>query len=665
MPTLDEIEAELARRQQGLSLWAIESELAMREAEQIPMGEGLALSALSGVSLNFGDELVAGLLAVPGAIATGRGVGETYDDILFDLREKQRKFREQAPVASFAAELGGGMLTGGAGAVKGLGQSGMSLATRTALSGAATGGLAGAGAGEDLEQRLDLAGKGAAIGGAFGAATPVIQKAGIKAGSFTKDALKRAFTAQESRALRTLASKMDASDIDTVKAAAMIRKGGENASLSDLEIYKGVSKALASDPSQAKVMAKGFLTSRLRGSKERLRSMIQTKTGSAIDNVEESVEEITAQMRKRANPLYNEAYTVGLSDDVNNKLMSIADNKDIERALKEAFNDISNDLRLDPSFKNGISVENPNIVMWDYAQRSLADRAETLLRAGKKNKAGSILDKKNRIVEALHTNEMMKQARTIWRGGNQALEALEFGQNVFKEGKKVGAAALRKQFAKLNPYEKDLAKLGMGSEMNLIINNTPDTLEGRPALSMFKQIYGDDTKKAAVGLLFDDNRRDIAQFARKIRNEREYIKTANDVLGNSSTTEKLAEQAALQADISGAAQVAEGLKSGNPFQAASSVLRAVARVVDGKKATDATNRELARRLFTSDSDLILDTLEGIRRESNILPEWADKLVTQKSLSDFLSSPDNQEKLSLFLSGTLSGRIMGLPKQEGE
>lgn len=159
---------------------------------QPPVSKSRAVldQALQGATFGFADELVDRL----GAGIASAATGEKYSDLLGQAREntKNRLANEQSqyPVQSLAANIGGALLTGGAGAST---KTGAALAdslraggtwargAKGFISGAASGGLYGAGTAEEGE-RISGAGKGAVVGGALGAAVPVAGAAvsGIK-----------------------------------------------------------------------------------------------------------------------------------------------------------------------------------------------------------------------------------------------------------------------------------------------------------------------------------------------------------------------------------------------------------------------------------------------------------------------------------------------------
>ncbi len=145
-------------------------------APQAAEGRGSIADAMGqGVSLGFSDELAGLLGAIPAAISTGNGVVESYKGVRDAARGNYEGYREENPKTALAAELGGGLLTGGMGGGRALaGTAGRQMLGRAAATGAALGGASGAGYSQadtmgGLAKDTAL---GAAVGGAAGFALP-------------------------------------------------------------------------------------------------------------------------------------------------------------------------------------------------------------------------------------------------------------------------------------------------------------------------------------------------------------------------------------------------------------------------------------------------------------------------------------------------------------
>lgn len=135
--------------------------------------------ATQGMTLGFGDELEAGLMAVPEAVGgmfQGKGfdIGRGYNQALERARGANVASEELNPIANVAGNVTGNMALGGALSKGGVSfMSGAkptigSMAGRGALEGLTYGALTGLGEGEGLAERLQGAATGGALGGAIG-----------------------------------------------------------------------------------------------------------------------------------------------------------------------------------------------------------------------------------------------------------------------------------------------------------------------------------------------------------------------------------------------------------------------------------------------------------------------------------------------------------------
>lgn len=140
--------------------------------------EGLARSYLQGSTSAGGDETVAGIAATLDPLRSGGGMGgtraERYDAYLANERARLGQFREAYPASAIASEVVGAIPTA---LMLPMGAPAATLGGRVVAGGLA-GGLQGmtygALAGEGPEGRVRSAEQGLAVGGATGAALPVL-----------------------------------------------------------------------------------------------------------------------------------------------------------------------------------------------------------------------------------------------------------------------------------------------------------------------------------------------------------------------------------------------------------------------------------------------------------------------------------------------------------
>jgi len=147
-----------------------------------PTGRGnIANSMLQGLSFGWGDEALAGVLAAYGTLMPESMGGlpdqfslqQNYEGLRDTIRDADRLYAEENPAKAFMGEMGGALLTGGAGLGKFGAKQGMGMGerlVRNAGVGAAEGAVYGGGQAEDMESIPEEAAKGATYGAVFGAA---------------------------------------------------------------------------------------------------------------------------------------------------------------------------------------------------------------------------------------------------------------------------------------------------------------------------------------------------------------------------------------------------------------------------------------------------------------------------------------------------------------
>ena len=173
------IDANQGRARQGLSP-------TVRPEQEKQAQDSVALNTiregLQGLTLGTSDEIASNAVAIVAALKDGANYRQVQQAVLDDIQREQAAFREDEPEISTAAQLAGGLATGGAGLAKGVAtQAGKGLLAKGATAagtGAVEGGIAGAGFAEQGE-KLEGAASGAAVGAIAG---PVLAGAGGLAG---------------------------------------------------------------------------------------------------------------------------------------------------------------------------------------------------------------------------------------------------------------------------------------------------------------------------------------------------------------------------------------------------------------------------------------------------------------------------------------------------
>lgn len=155
--------------------------LAIKDSPDVTAGGALARGALQGATFEFADEIIAGASAAASYLTdnpSGQTFGQLYDTYKAEEDELLSAYKEEQGASYLGGQVAGSVATLPLGGVfgktgqllfgvGGRGATAAQTAARTAAAGATQAGLAGFGAGEDLESRLKQAALGGTIGGVF------------------------------------------------------------------------------------------------------------------------------------------------------------------------------------------------------------------------------------------------------------------------------------------------------------------------------------------------------------------------------------------------------------------------------------------------------------------------------------------------------------------
>jgi len=629
---------------------ALEGEAEPQKLNKSDFKRGMLSMLAQGATLGTSDEISAAIQSFPSLFSDEESFGDSYKRIVTEARDEQEQFRKEYPKESMGAELAGGFATGGIGGLRVAGRlAGAPKVVKYAAAGAVPGAIAGAGYSDQdpnqpiadiaTETAMDVL-KGAGQGAAFGVGVPLIAKGVGKAYGASTDV----FRGQESKALRKISEAFGKDNISPTQARRRMASLGPNASVGDIggDNVMGLSQAVIQQPGRAMNKGNKFYFKRQKGQRGRVKENIENEISG--EDFNDKKDAIFRQRGEEAGPLYKAAYETEIKDTP--MFRALKDNDIVKRAMKEAVQNIKDDMNLPDNIKN-IDIDNPNTLLWDYTKKAVDDMEEKLINPmvkGGGNKARIYGNVRRMISDEIDKqNPAYKAARNVWEDSAKNLDAMDKGRNIFRSSSKDSSLS-KKQFNRMSSTEKDLYRLGAADELVRVIRNTKDTLEGvSPAL--YPKIFGSENQREAIEVMFGSNKK-FKKFAREMERERVFNNNKNKVTGNSSTAKNQALQAELSVDTSAIADVG-GATTGN--------LWAVSRLI--KRMTAATrdsrlDKELADRLFTSDTNEIKDTLLEIEKKGNLLPSWAKKIETMgpQQFVRWVSPERNSDKLMSFIAG---------------
>lgn len=463
--------------------------------------DSIGRKVASGVSLGWADEAAAGMDALTQPVL-GRGsdapsMGERYTQNLGKEQTRDKAFEAEYPAASLTAEIGGNV----AGALA-LPAKMFQAATvpaqmlKGAGSGAAIGGVAGAGA-SDPGKRVEGAIGGAELGGAVGGLAPAAIWAGQKVAGQALDfvGLRNA----DKGAVQQLLRAFERDGVDPNEALkryqAWQQAGAKPEVLADLggENVRNLAALTANTPGTARQAAMDLVEQRKLGAPGRVGDDV-AKSISQNKDYSGTVDELMLARQREAQPLYDKAFEAtawsprlnefiadpimkdGLKRGMNMlRLEAVAEGKPFNpSALGVDFNEAG-----DVIFKTV-----PNMRVLDAAKRGLDDILEKY-RDGTTGRLN--LTPEGRAIDGFRRsylnvlddlNPDYKTARAAWAGPTQSREAMELGRSILRDDADITA----KKIAAMDPGDKEFFRAGVAKAIQDKVENTTD---GRDVIRSF------------------------------------------------------------------------------------------------------------------------------------------------------------------------------------
>jgi len=414
----------------------------------------LARAAAQGATFKFADEIEAGVRAPFSK--------QTYDEIVTDVRGRNKQFAAEHPAANFAAEMGGGALTGGL-ALKLLkaaapAVSPMGRVFQAVKTGGVVGGATGVGAGENAGERLRGGLTGAVVGAGAGATLSGIAEGVKKAAPFVRDVLaKPTGDAAREKALTKLAADLERDGMTLDDVMSRRAEFPDDVPMSVLDVgaenVKQRAAAVGAVPGKGRQTLTETLTARRAASGKRTIDASVAATGAPAEEVNLASRAMTKARDKAADVEYDAARKAGpiLLEQRYQKLL---DDPLIVKAYGTATdNAAAMGKQLTPLFdevevigKNGAQqvrrvYDAPSVETLDAVYRELRDEANTLFRKGATNRA--------RVV-----NKAAQKIATVLDDPNIGVpQYTKARQNFAAATRRIEARKAGRQFDKLQPEE--------------------------------------------------------------------------------------------------------------------------------------------------------------------------------------------------------------------
>jgi hypothetical protein len=586
---------------------------------------------LSGMTFGASDEILAGLGTIPQMIKRGTlSPTEGYNYAKAAENERMDSARKSTGLLGTAAELAGGVLTGGNAAKAGLTllKQGQALPARVgamAGEGGIYGGVTGFNEGEGAD-RLSGAAGGAVAGGLLGAAIPSVGAAVKTAASpVVSNIMARmdpeaAAAARVARAVGESGKTVDNLGYELSNASAA---GQGEFTLADALGNPGqrLLSTVARAPGEGRSKVVEFMNARQAGQADRVGGIIDEALG-ADQTGRQAMAAKTAEARNASRPLYKAAneYPIQWNDKieqiVNDPVGKSALNKGIEIQRLEA-------LAGDPSFNPrdfsiagfneaaaapDVLAAGPNMRSLDAVKKGL----DQILEGYRDPTTGRLaLDEYGRAVDQVRrtlieqldqANPIYKQARAAYAGPASEREAIGLGQQAASRGRAADNIDL---FNTMNDPRRQAFRVGYADTLNTGIERGAEGVNATRRLTSGK--YRDELPAFSLdqGPLRPG---EAPEMQKRLAREQTMFETRRQATGGSQTAENLADQAENQVDT----RVFASLLKGDVVGAGKAAFMGAGNVLGGN--TPAVRTSLAEMLLSREPQAVKGLLSRLEEE---------------------------------------------------
>ena len=580
---------------------------------------GLLRTAIGqGAALGFGDEIEAGL-------RTGFGLlgdyGATRDAIRADVKD----FAEENPMTALAAEIGGGLITGGVGGARAagtaLGRKVLQKAGTTGLAagvGATEGAIAGVGSGETAGGRVAGGLVGGTLGGALGAAAPAavnLVKGGVDRAAFglglkTDDAVNRA---AERKAIQKLEDAGTSPEAVQKALDEQAQMGITDAIIPDVagESTRGLARAAATVSGEGRDIATKTLDERAAN----LGDEIANDVGDVLaggKSAADALDEIATRQKANAGNDYNAAFmqegspvTVEVGDDLK-RLFALPS---FDEAVEQARNLAKFDGVEIPSAQDlidGKKIDNLSLQELHYVKMGLDEvmglgkRGQSKTSIGRgverglKGARAEFIDILDNASPKIDGESAYKTARNKFAGDARLQEAIEDGRKFFS----LKPDEMQSSVARLSDSEKEAFRIGVAEAVRDSVDRTADLADAG------RKIFGNKKQRKLLRAAFPDDKTFDA-FEKRMVARAEQVKTRSRTgVQQGSRTAVVEEEIA---DLGQAANAGAQLLGGNPMAAVGFFERQMKRT----RMPELVGGRLARDLFSTDPAAQRDFLERL------------------------------------------------------
>ena len=481
----------------------------------------------------------------------GSSWSERYAKNLAGIQGGEQKYAAENPITSTAANFAGGVVgMGGGGLARNaagklapaansladtklgriaFGIEGPTFASRL-LQGIAGGTALGA---SDAALRGENVGTGALLGGAGGAAGPVVGE-GVGAGArFVANHFmprQGPLKGVGGIALNRLVGGLEG------ETPASIAAGRENAGPAGFlaDIAPGltdIAGGIADTPGAGKAIIREAYRNRALEQGQRIDAALTQATGQPATNIEAFKNFWTEARKAAADPLYEQWRTMQVQPTQPLKDMIPRLEKAGAFKMADELAGINGDSINQSFFTGGSKEDFPTTQTWDYVKRGLDRRIDQAYSSNDKTLASSLLNLKNQMISEIEktpAGQVWNQARTAFADRSAILDQIEAGKDTLL-GSRSGLSVdqLREELKGLKGPELAARVVGM---RNAAAEAMGETIRGDTTLR--NKILAPNNQAKMKLLLGDDKANDLIK---SLKSEQFLSDQGGNVIGNQNT----------------------------------------------------------------------------------------------------------------------------------
>lgn len=520
-------------------------------------GEAVRSAVGQGVMFGFGDELEAG-------VRTAVNGFDNYEEVRDSLRRDQQSWANDNPMFSFATELGGGLAAGIFGAGKALGvkalQFGLPSLAKMIGVGAAEGGVSAIG--HSNADDIGTAATETAVGSAIGA---VAGGVGYPISRGLQSIASRGPADKTSKEIRKAFERAGINDEEV--AIRELDRAGLGGVIADIEGMTQSFRPAAQRPGPGRTTAESFMNNRMASMPERMMSFAKRQTGiegTPTEYLKHLEADRLATAHRNYDPIMR--VPVNATEPVIRSLETKAGGKAFRDASDKYF------MQTGTRVTKESAADMTDLRFWNYYQSHLGG----IMRSSKdKTRALRVREMRNEVNGAFDDQlPDFKNARRIYAEGLRIESAVEHGRKVINDTK-IYPKDVENIVSAMDQQEKNSFLKGVMSALEIRALSRPET--SNTALNVLRRPGTRDKILAA----FDGDIPKADSFIAKLKEFAKQGETASDLMFNSNTAAKLAEQDARGELVDMGVDLAQG----NTGSLVNAGVRGVGNFIKGRPTT--------------------------------------------------------------------------------